>query len=142
MASYFLPRRISRSTNFLQSSTIYLTSPSATSESAAFSFANAFLKNTISVQKLNEAMYLGKLGEQVVLKSKKAFSQISFNASSPADRNNYYSKKMLRDSSARDSFFKMRSESELTNTDALFIMDIIRGGIKNGDSRIPEILFK
>lgn len=107
-----------------------------------FSFATAFLNNTISVQKLNEAMYLGKLGEQVVLKSKKAFSQISFNASSPADRNIYYPKKMLRDSAARETFFKMRSESELTNTDALFIMDIIRGGIKNGDSRIPEILFK
>ena len=75
-------------------------------------------------------------------KSKKAFSQISFTASSPADRNIYYPKKMLRDSSARDTFFKMRSESELTNPDAVFIMDIIRGGIKNGDSRIPAILFK
>ena len=107
-----------------------------------FSFANAFLNNTISVQKLNEAMYLGKLGEQVVLKSKKAFSQISFVSSSAADRNIYYPKKMLRDANARETFFKMRSETELTNPNAVFIMDIIRGGIKNGDSRIPEILFK
>ena len=107
-----------------------------------FSFATAFLNNTISVQKLNEAMYLGKLGEQVVLKSKKAFSQISFVSSSAADRNIYYPKKMLRDANARETFFKMRSESEFTNPNAVFIMDIIRGGIKNGDSRIPEILFK
>ena len=107
-----------------------------------FSFATAFLNNTISVQKLNEAMYLGKLGEQVVLKSKKAFSQISFVSSSAADRNIYYPKKMLRDANARETFFKMRSESELTNPNSLFVMDIIRGGIKNGDSRIPEILFK
>ena len=107
-----------------------------------FSFANAFLNNTISVQKLNEAMYLGKLGEQVVLKSKKAFSQISFVSSSAADRNIYYPKKMLRDANARETFFKMRSESELSNPNSVFIMDIIRGGIKNGDSRIPEILFK
>ena len=107
-----------------------------------FSFANAFLNNTISVQKLNEAMYLGKLGEQVVLKSKKAFSQISFISSSAADRNIYFPQKKLRDSTARESFFKLRSESELTNPNAIFIMDIIRGGIKNGDARIPEILFK
>ena len=87
-------------------------------------------------------MYLGKLGEQVVLKSKKAFSQISFVSSSVADRNIYYPKKMLRDSIARNTFTKIRSESELTNSNAIFVIDIIRGGIKNGDPRIPEILFK
>ncbi len=107
-----------------------------------FAFANAFLNNTISVQKLNEAMYLGKLGEQVVLKSKKAFSQISYISHTAADRNIYYPKKMLRDTNARETFQKIRSESDLTNPNAVFIMDIIRGGIKNGDSRIPEILFK
>ena len=107
-----------------------------------FAFANAFLNNIISVQKLNEAMYLGKLGEQVVLKSKKAFSQIKFISSTAADRNIYYPKKMLRDANARETFYKIRAESDLTNPNAVFIMDIIRGGIKNGDSRIPEILFK
>ena len=107
-----------------------------------FSFANAFLNNTISLQKLNKTMYLGKLGEQVVLKSKKAFSQITFISASAADRNIYYPKKMMRDSTARNTFFTMSTTSELTNPDALFIMDIIRGGIKNGDARIPEILFK
>ena len=107
-----------------------------------FAFANAFLNNIISVQKLNEAMYLGKLGEQVVLKSKKAFSQISYISHAAADRNIYYPKKMLRDTNARETFQKIRSESELTNPNTVFIMDIIRGGIKNGDSRIPEILFK
>ena len=107
-----------------------------------FAFANAFLNNIISVQKLNEAMYLGKLGEQVVLKSKKAFSQISYISNTAADRNIYYPKKMLRDTNARETFQKIRSESDLTNPNTVFIMDIIRGGIKNGDSRIPEILFK
>ena len=31
-----------------------------------FSFANAFLNNTLSLEQLKEAMYLGKLGEQVI----------------------------------------------------------------------------
>ena len=107
-----------------------------------FSFANAFLNNTISIQKLNRAMFLGKLGEQIVLKSKKAFSQLSFVSSTPADRNIYYPKKMLRDTTARNNFFTMQFESDLTSKDSFFIMDIIRGGIKNGDARIPQILFK
>lgn len=107
-----------------------------------FSFANSFLNNTISLQKLNEAMYLGKLGEQIVIKSKKAFSRLSFTGSTSADRSIYYPKKMIRDSEARKTFFEMRPESELSNPEALFVLDIIRGGIKNGDTRIPAVLFK
>ena len=41
-----------------------------------FRFAEDFLNNTISIQKLEEAMYLGKLGEQIVLKSPRAFERI------------------------------------------------------------------
>ena len=38
-----------------------------------FSFAQDFVMGAISLQKLSEAMRLGKLGEQVVLKSQRAF---------------------------------------------------------------------
>lgn len=107
-----------------------------------FSFANAFLNNTISLQKLNRAMYLGKLGEQIVLKSKKAFSHLEFKGSSVAERNIYYPKKMFRDTTARKTFFEMRSESEITDSNAIFVMDLIRGGVKHGDPRIPAILFE
>jgi len=107
-----------------------------------FSFANSFLNNTISLQKLNEAMYLGKLGEQIVVKSKKAFSRITFIKDTSAERSIYYSKKIQRDNKARKAFFEMRSKSELSNHEALFVLDIIRGGMKNGNPRIPAILFK
>ena len=43
-----------------------------------FSFATAFLNNTISLSKLEKAMQLGKLGEQVVAVSKEAFERFSF----------------------------------------------------------------
>ena len=43
-----------------------------------FSFAQAFLSNQISYTQLQKAMKLGKLGEQIVLKSEKAFSLIKF----------------------------------------------------------------
>lgn len=41
-----------------------------------FSFANAFLNNTLSLEQLRKAMFLGKLGEQVVLKSEKALAVV------------------------------------------------------------------
>lgn len=43
-----------------------------------FSFARDFVSGTISYRQLSEAMRLGKLGEQVVLISKKAFENISY----------------------------------------------------------------
>lgn len=50
-----------------------------------FSFASAFLNNTISLAQLERAMFLGKLGEQVVLKSERAFSQLHFEESISAE---------------------------------------------------------
>lgn len=43
-----------------------------------FSFAQDFVSGVISLEKLSEAMWLGKLGEQIVLKSPKAFETIYF----------------------------------------------------------------
>lgn len=43
-----------------------------------FSFAAASLNNAISISQLEKAMVLGKLGEQIVVMSEKAFGAISF----------------------------------------------------------------
>ena len=41
-----------------------------------FSFARAFISNSISVAQLERAMYLGELGMQYFIKSEKAFSKL------------------------------------------------------------------
>ena len=43
-----------------------------------FSFAQDFLNNVLSFEQLKKAMYLGDLGEQVVLKSSIAYEHIQF----------------------------------------------------------------
>lgn len=43
-----------------------------------FSYAGDFVNGTLSLSDLSEAMRLGKLGEQVVLKSEKAFDALTF----------------------------------------------------------------
>lgn len=94
-----------------------------------FSFANSFLNNSISLQKLNVAMKLGKLGEQIVLKSEKSFTKINFVKSHVSSKDIYYPKKVRRDFDARTSFSTLKLQSELTN--GIFMLDIIRQDLKN-----------
>lgn len=99
-----------------------------------FSFAQDFVANAISLQQLDKAMHLGKLGEQVVLKSQKAFEQIRFIDSVPADAEEYFAKKMLRDKQARQEY--RQSKREQADINDLYMLDIMREGIKNGDTRL------
>ncbi|MDR3295914.1 MAG: DUF3990 domain-containing protein [Clostridiales Family XIII bacterium] len=99
-----------------------------------FSFANAFLNNTLSLAQLARAMVLGKLGEQTVLKSEKSFRQICFIRSEIADREIYYPKKNARDKEARASYRKERGSSRAA--ESIYLVDILRGGWENDDARI------
>ena len=96
-----------------------------------FSFARDFVSGTISYSQLSEAMKLGELGEQVVLISKKAFENIKFIANSPADVQVYYTRKKERDRLARKKYRETKSMENLK--DELFMIDIIREGMKQND---------
>ena len=99
-----------------------------------FSFANAFLNNTISLEQLRKAMYLGKLGEQVVLKSEKAFSKIFFIESIPVDSSLYYPKRQARDRQAREDYQKEKNAT--SSVDAVYMIDILREKWTSDDSRL------
>lgn len=58
-----------------------------------FSFAQDFINGTISYRQLNNAMHLGKLGQQFVLKSKQAFDRIQFLGYEVADHDEWYAKR-------------------------------------------------
>lgn len=99
-----------------------------------FDYAESFLNNGISVEQLAAAMRLGKLGEQVVLKSQFAFSKIRFESFDVAEKEEFYVLRKSRDDAANKLYLEML-ENE---SDGLYIQDIIRGGIKNDDPRIPR----
>lgn len=94
-----------------------------------FTFARDFINNTISYKQLNEALYLGKLGIQIVLKSKKAFDSISFLGYHLADSKEYYVKRYNRDRLAREQYLN-GFKNEHVN-DSLYVIDIIRKGLKD-----------
>ena len=99
-----------------------------------FSFAQDFVAGAISLQKLKRAMYLGDLGQQIVLISEKAFSAISFTEALEADAEIYYSKRTERDLAARRAYRQERSKGSAI--DDLYMLDIMREGITNGDPRL------
>lgn len=70
-----------------------------------FSFAQDFLNGTISLRQLSNAMKLGKLGTQVVLKSKKAFENLKFTGYEIAKSSEWFEKKEMRDKNARREYF-------------------------------------
>lgn len=103
-----------------------------------FSFANAFLNNTISVAQLERAMALGKLGEQIVLMTPKAFDSIEFMDSIAAPKEIYLPQKLARDTAAREIFRKEKGRGSLLTEK--YILDIIREGWKNDDPRLQRIV--
>lgn len=99
-----------------------------------FTFAQDFVAGTISLRKLSEAMRLGKLGEQIVLKSRKAYEKIQFLDAEPVDAKTYYERKVMRDREARREYRK--TKQEVDGISELYMLDIMREGITNGDSRL------
>lgn len=99
-----------------------------------FSFAQDFVAGAISYRQLGEAMRLGKLGEQVVLMSEKAFSRIQYISSAIAEAEIYYKKKKERDRMARKQYRETKSET--LSLDELLIVDIMREGMKQDDARL------
>ena len=103
-----------------------------------FDYAESFINNGISVQQLARAMRLGKLGEQLVIKSKYAFSLIKFEGFAVAEKEKYHVLRKARDEEANSLYLKMLEEED----DGLYVRDIIRGGITNDDVRIPRNISK
>lgn len=103
-----------------------------------FDYAETFLNNGITVEQLAKAMKLGKLGEQIVLKSKLAFSSIDFVDYESVSKEEYYIKRKSRNDEANNLYLKMLDE----DIDGLYIQEIIKKRIDNNDSRIPRNISK
>ncbi len=99
-----------------------------------FDYARAFINNGISVEQLSLAMKLGKLGEQIVIKSPFAFSKLKFEGFDVAEKDEYYVRRKARDDKANRLYYEILEEE----SDGLYMLDIMRGEIRNDDTRIPR----
>ena len=99
-----------------------------------FSYARDFLQNGISVRRLAQVMKLGNLGNQVVLISPKAFSQIKFLGYEEAPKDVHFPLRKKRDELARHSYLSDKKGSFDPND--ILMIDIMRGEIGADDPRL------
>ncbi|MCF0163829.1 MAG: DUF3990 domain-containing protein [Bacteroidales bacterium] len=99
-----------------------------------FSFAKAFINNTIPLSFLSKAMKLGKLGIQTCIKSETAFSRLSFQEAIAVDGEEYFIRRSTRDRKVREDYLKLLETVDSKN--AIYIMDIIRQDWRNDDERL------
>lgn len=100
-----------------------------------FSFARAFLNNTISVSQLAHAMRLGKLGEQVALVSERVFDRLVFLEAAPVPYVPYHALRIERDRDARERY---ASIANTFDRDGVYLRDLIVGGVDVHDARLYE----
>lgn len=99
-----------------------------------FSFAQDFLNNIISLNTLKRAMMLGRMGEQIVLKSSKAFDNLIFKESVIVDSKTWYPQKEKRDKKARNDYFELRHKK--WQKGEIYMMQILDMEIKKDDARL------
>lgn len=85
------------------------------------------------MSELEKAMRLGNLGEQIVIKSKRAFDRIKYSGYEIAESNKYYHKRLKRNLKANNEFVSLLENTEMYG---LCIIDIMREEIKDGDERL------
>jgi hypothetical protein len=100
-----------------------------------FSFAEDFLNNAISVEKLSRAMKLGNLGEQFVLISPLAFERIQFVGVEVASKEKYYMLKSKRDKEARTQYLHSDRKPNYSSHE-LYMLDILRQEVRADDIRL------
>ena len=99
-----------------------------------FAFAQDFINGAISVRQLGNAMKLGNLGTQFVLKSQKAFDAIQFKGYEVAEATLWFAKKEFRDKTARRQYLDV--EKNKRQRGDLYIVQILDEEIKADDPRL------
>ena len=99
-----------------------------------FGIAKAFLMGSLPLEELGNALRLGKLGEQVFIKSEKAFDSLCFVTAEAVDRDVYLSRRAKRDQEARLAFKQISSRKHALS--GTFALDIVRNKWRNDDARL------
>ena len=83
-------------------------------------------------------MHLGRFGEQIVLKSERAFEQLRFMDYEIAGSKEWYLKRQQCDQSARKNYFDL--ERNKRQKGDLFVLQIIDEEVKADDPRLRSNL--
>lgn len=99
-----------------------------------FTFAQDFINGAISYRQLSNAMRLGDLGKQVMVRSERAFERLKFVKAHAAPRSIWLPRREQRDRAARTRYFD--HERNARRKDDLFITTIIDEKMGPDDARL------
>ncbi len=99
-----------------------------------FSYAQDFINGVISISQLKKAMKLGNLGEQVFIRSQKAFDSLVYAGSERVSSSIWYESKKERDIRARNDYHKMNKDSYVKGE--LYMIRIIDEEVTADDPRL------
>ena len=99
-----------------------------------FSFARDFISGVISYEQLSEAMMLGDLGNQIVLKSEESFKRIKWLSAEEVSKDVWFPKREIRDRKAREKYYSMDKIKYVKG--ALYVTRVLDEEIKNNDERL------
>ena len=97
-----------------------------------FNYAASFVNNTLSLQRLGEAMHLGRLGIQVALRTERAFSGLTYMGTEEVLWSAYHPRYVMRDTAARSEWRDVVKRAGRA-ADDMFAIDVIRKGLRHGD---------
>ena len=97
-----------------------------------FNYAASFVNNTLSLQRLGEAMHLGRLGIQVALRTERAFSGLTYMGAEEVLWSAYHPRYIMRDTAARGEWRDVVKCAGRA-ADDMFAIDVIRKGLRHGD---------
>ena len=99
-----------------------------------FSYAQDFVNGVISVSQLKKAMTLGQLGEQIMLRSQKAYKNITYVGCEGVSSTIWYEKKKNRDYEARKAYHEMNKDDYIKGE--LYMSRILDEEVKADDPRL------
>ncbi len=88
-----------------------------------FSFVKDFLNDRISLMQLQQALKLGAVGEQIVIKSQRAAAALEFQGYEVVDWKEYYMKRLQRDQALRNMYQELRQKPDVSGR---YMRDIVR----------------
>lgn len=103
-------------------------------DDSCFSFAQDFINGTISLRQLQQAMHLGRLGSQIVIKSERAFERLTFLEAKEARAADWFGRKQVRDQTARRDYLDLARNKR--KKEDLYMLQIIDEEMMPGDPRL------
>lgn len=99
-----------------------------------FSAVRRFMNNTMGLDTFENALRLGELGEQAVIKTKTAFERIRFTGAEPVSAEVYLPRYIERMTKADEMFARLEKNTDYTKE--ILAVDIVRQGMRRDDPRL------